>query len=56
MDVLSAGVAHEHVELAVQQALHRGLITSVSLIKQATKHSRAMYYRFQKILSRENNG
>jgi len=55
VDVLSYGIAQEQVDLAVQQALQRGLITSESLLKQASKHSKASFHRFQMILKREKS-
>lgn len=56
VDVLSDGIAQEQVELAVQQALKRGLITSESLLNQASKHSKSMFHRFKKILKEEKSG
>jgi predicted transcriptional regulator of viral defense system len=53
VDVYSSGIAQEQVELAVYQALQRGLITSESLLQQASKHSKAIVHRFQNILTRE---
>ena len=53
VDVYSGGIAHEQVELAVRQALQRGLITPETLLKQAAKHSKAMFRRFQNILTLE---
>lgn len=53
VDVYSGGMAHEQVELAVHQALQRGLITPDSLLVQASKHSKAMLHRFQNILTKE---
>jgi len=52
VDVYSSGIAQEQVELAVHQALQRGLITSESLLQQASKHSKAMFHRFQNILAK----
>ena len=56
VDVLSRGFAQEQIELAVHQALQRGLITSESLLKQASKHSKALFHRFQIILAKESRG
>lgn len=53
VDVYSGGMAREQVELAVHQALQRGLITPDSLLVQASKHSKAMLHRFQNILTKE---
>ncbi|MBE0686708.1 MAG: hypothetical protein IH585_12015 [Anaerolineaceae bacterium] len=56
VDVYSSGIAQEQVELAVHQALQRGLITRESLLLQASKHSKAMLQRFQNILAKEYRG
>jgi predicted transcriptional regulator of viral defense system len=53
VDVYSSGIALEQVELAVHQALQRGFITPESLLQQASKHSKAMFSRFQNILTKE---
>ena len=53
VDVYSGEMAHEQVDLAVHQALKRGLITPDSLLVQASKHSKAMLHRFQNILTKE---
>jgi predicted transcriptional regulator of viral defense system len=53
VDVYTSGIAQEQVELAVHQALQRGLITRESLLLQASKQSKAMFHRFRKILARE---
>ena len=53
VDVYSGGIAHEQVGLAVRQAIQRGLITPETLLNQAGKHSKAMFHRFQNILTME---
>jgi len=53
VDVFTSGIAQEQVELAVHQAIQRGLITPESLLQQACKHSKAMFQRFKKILAKE---